>query len=92
MLIRRIFYESFKNLPCEATSRVSKNFSRRQIKNPFLTKVAECSGDEKRYIQYGHINFDKFALSCRRIISTCRTMLYFILEDAFHPKDCFSYA
>ena len=53
MLIRRIFYESFENLPCEATSRVSKKFSRRQIKNPFLTKVAECSGDEKRYIQYG---------------------------------------
>ena len=49
MLIRRIFYESFENLPCEATSRVSKKFSRRQIKNPFLTKVAECSGDEKRY-------------------------------------------
>ena len=30
-----------------------KNFSRRQIKNPFLTKVPECSEDEKRYIQYG---------------------------------------
>ena len=55
MLIRRIFYESFENLPCEATSRVSKKFSRRQIKNPFLTKVAECSGDEKRYIQYGRM-------------------------------------
>ena len=55
MLIRRIFYESFKNLPCEATSRVSKNFSRRQIKNSFLTKVAECSEDEKRYIQHGHM-------------------------------------
>ena len=47
MLIRKIFYESFENLPCEATSRVSKDFSRRQIKNPFLTKVAEYSGDEK---------------------------------------------
>ena len=55
MLIRKIFYESFENLPCEATSRVSKNFSRHQMKNPFLTKVAECSGDEKRYIQYGHM-------------------------------------
>ena len=55
MLIRGIFYESFKNLPCEATSRVSKKFSRRQIKNAFLTKVAECSRDEKRYIQYGHM-------------------------------------
>ena len=51
----RIFYESFENLPCEATSRVSKKFSRRQIKNPFLTKVAECSEDEKKYIQYGHM-------------------------------------
>ena len=51
----RIFYESFENLPCEGTSRGSKNFSRRQIKNPFPTKVAECSGDEKRYIQYGHM-------------------------------------
>ena len=57
MLIRRIFYESFENLPCEATSRISKKFSRRQIKNLFLTKVAECSGDEKRYIQY-----DKYKL------------------------------
>ena len=25
------------------------------MKNPFLTKVAECSGDEKRYIPYGHM-------------------------------------
>ena len=49
MLIRRIFYESFENLPCEATSRVSKNFSRRQMKNPFLTKFVQCSGDEKRF-------------------------------------------
>ena len=32
-----------------------KKFFRRQMKNPFLTKVAECSGDEKRYIQYGHM-------------------------------------
>ena len=55
MLIRRIFYESFENLPCEATSRVSKTFSRRQIKNPFLAKVAQCSGDEKRYIQHDHV-------------------------------------
>ena len=47
MLIRKILYESFENLPCEATSGVSKKFSRRQIKNPFLTEVAECSGDEK---------------------------------------------
>ena len=54
MLIRKIFYESFENLPCEATSRVSKKFSRRQMKNPFLTKVAQCSGDEKRYIQHDH--------------------------------------
>ena len=64
MLIRRIFYESFENLPCEATSRVSKKFSRRQIKNPFLTKVAKCCGDEKRYIQHGHmtkIGFDIYS-------------------------------
>ena len=54
MLIRRIFYESFENFPCEATSGVSKKFSRRQVRNPFLTKVAECSGDEKRYIKYDH--------------------------------------
>ena len=54
MLMCRIFYESCENLPLEATSRVSKNFSRRQIKNPLLTKVAHCSGDEKRYIQHGH--------------------------------------
>ena len=54
MLTRRIFYESFENMPCEATSRVSKKFSRRQMKNLFLAKVAECPGDEKRYIQYGH--------------------------------------
>ena len=54
MLIRKIFYESFENLPCEATSRISKKFSRRQMKNPFLTKVAQCSGDEKRYIQHDH--------------------------------------
>ena len=27
---------------------------RRQIKNPFLTKVAQCSGNEKRYIQHNH--------------------------------------
>ena len=65
MLIRRIFYESFENLPCEATSRVSKNFSRRQIKNPFLTKVAECSGDEKRYIQHGHMTKIGFGIYSR---------------------------
>ena len=59
MLIRRIFYESFENLPCEATSRVSKNFSRRQIKNPFLTKVAECSGDEKRYLLFYKVDLRK---------------------------------
>ena len=50
----RIFYESFENLACEATSRVSKNFSRRQMKNPFLTKVAQCSRNENRYRQYDH--------------------------------------
>ena len=54
MLIRKIFYESFENLRCEATSRVSKKFSRRQMKNPFLTKVSQCSEDEKRYIQHDH--------------------------------------
>ena len=43
----KIFYESCENLPCEVTSRFSKNFSEGQIKNPFLTKVAQCSGDEK---------------------------------------------
>ena len=32
-----------------------KKFSRRQIKNLFLTKVAQCSGDEKRYIQHDHM-------------------------------------
>ena len=31
-----------------------KKFSRRQIKNPFLRKVAHCSGDEKRYIEHDH--------------------------------------
>ena len=51
----RIFYESFENLPCEATSRVSKKNSRRRMKNPIVTKVAKCSRDEKRYIQYGHM-------------------------------------
>ena len=55
MLIRRIFYENFENLPCEATSRVSKKFCRRQIKNLFLKKVVKCCGNEKRYIQYGHM-------------------------------------
>ena len=54
MLIRIIFYGNCENLPCEATSRVSKQISRRQIKNPFLTKVALCSRDEKRYIQHDH--------------------------------------
>ena len=43
----RIFYHNCENLSHEATSRVSKKFSRRQIKNLFLTKVAHCSGDEK---------------------------------------------
>ena len=32
-----------------------KKLSRRQMKNPFLTKVAECSGDDKRHIQYSHL-------------------------------------
>ena len=50
----KIFYESCENLPYEVTSRFSKNFSERQIKNPLLTKVAQCSRDEKRYIQHDH--------------------------------------
>ena len=33
-----------------------KKFSRRQMKNPFLRKVAQCSGDEKKYIQYDKLN------------------------------------
>ena len=41
-----------ENLPCEATSRISETFSRRQMKNLFLTKVAQCFGDEKRYGQH----------------------------------------
>ena len=49
-----IFCYNSKNSSHEATSSVQKNFSRRQIKNPFLTKVAQCSGDEKRYIQHDH--------------------------------------
>ena len=55
MLIRRKFYEILENLPYEATSRVSKKISRGQVKNPCLTKVTKCCGDEKRYIQYGHM-------------------------------------
>ena len=50
MLIRRIFHESLENLPCEATSRVSKIFSRRQMKNPFLTKVAQCSEQPRFFL------------------------------------------
>ena len=65
MLIRRIFYESFENLPCEATSRVSKKFSRRQIKNLARQKVAHCSGDQKRYIQHGHMTKIGFGIYSR---------------------------
>ena len=65
MLIREIFYESFENLPCEATSRVSKTFSRRQIKNLARQKVAHCSGDEKRYIRHGHMTKIGFGIHSR---------------------------
>ena len=51
----KIFSHNSENLPREATSSVSKKFSRRPIKNPLLTKVAHCSGDEKSYIQHGHM-------------------------------------
>ena len=56
----RIFHHKCENLSHEATSRVSKKFSRRQLKNLFLTKVAHCSGDEKRYIQHGHRTYIDF--------------------------------
>ena len=64
MLIRKIFYESFENLPCKPTSRVSKKFSRRQIKNLARPKVVHCSVDQKIYIQHGHmtkIGFDIYS-------------------------------
>ena len=48
----QIFIHNSENLPHEAT--VSKAFSRRPIKNLLLTKVAHCSGDEKKYIQHDH--------------------------------------
>ena len=56
----KIFHHSCQNLPHEATSRVSKKFSRRQIKNLFLTKVAHCSRDEKKYIWHGHRTYIGF--------------------------------
>ena len=65
MFICKIFYESFENLPREATSRVSKKFSRRPIKNLLLTKVAHCSGDQKRYIQHGHMTKIGFGIYSR---------------------------